>query len=175
MRSTPTSRTPTCSSASTTTTRTPTPGSREGSTPPRRPRRTPAQRAHAHGRRQAGPRAVDAGGHGRPGGDGTNPEQLFAAGYAACFANAMRSVPRRAGDESAVGGATVTARVDIKAIGGGRFGRAVRLDASVPKLPRRRRRSSSGAHERWPHSNATQGNIDVGIEVRGGAGASGFG
>ena len=43
-------------------------------------------------------------GMGGPGGDGTNPEQLFAAGYAACFANAMRSVARRAGDESVVEG-----------------------------------------------------------------------
>jgi hypothetical protein len=44
-------------------------------------------------------------GMGGPGGDGTNPEQLFAAGYAACFANAMRSVARRAGDERVVDGA----------------------------------------------------------------------
>jgi organic hydroperoxide reductase OsmC/OhrA len=45
---------------------------------------------------------------GGPGGDGTNPEQLFAAGYAACFANAMRSVARREGREDIVDGARPT-------------------------------------------------------------------
>ena len=58
---------------------------------------------------------------GGPGGDGTNPEQLFAAGYAACFANAMRSVGAPRGDEDVVDGATVTAHVDIGAIGEGRL------------------------------------------------------
>src|SRR3954467_13981106 len=71
---------------------------------------------------------------GGPGGEGTNPEQLFAAGYAGCFANAMRSLARRAGDESVVDGATVTANVGIGAIGGGRFGLEVRLDVRVPQL-----------------------------------------
>jgi Ohr subfamily peroxiredoxin len=107
---------------------------------------------------------------GGPGGDGTNPEQLFAAGYAACFANAMRSSARRAGDESIVDGATVTAHVDIGAIGGGRFGLAVRLEADVPKLSQADAEDLvAKAHERCPYSNATRGNIDVAIEVRGGA------
>ena len=73
-------------------------------------------------------------------GPGTNPEQLFAAGYAACFANAMRSSARRDGDESAVEGATVTAHVDIGALGQGRFGLAVRLEVGVPARGRRTRR-----------------------------------
>jgi osmotically inducible protein OsmC len=107
---------------------------------------------------------------GGPGGDGTNPEQLFAAGYAACFANAMRSVARRAGDESVVDGATVTAHVDIGAIGGGRFGLAVRLEASVPKLAQPQAEELvAGAHERCPYSNATRGNVEVDVAVRGGA------
>jgi osmotically inducible protein OsmC len=107
---------------------------------------------------------------GGPGGEGTNPEQLFAAGYAACFANAMRSAARRAGDESVVEGATVTAHVDIGSIGDGRFGLAVRLEADVPKLPQAEAEDLVGrAHDRCPYSNATRGNIDVGIEVRGGA------
>ena len=59
---------------------------------------------------------------GGDGSEGTNPEQLFALGYAACFANAMRSSARRDGDESVVEGAEVTAKVDIGAIGQGRFG-----------------------------------------------------
>ena len=110
-------------------------------------------------------------GMGGPGGDGTNPEQLFAAGYAGCFANAMRSVARRAGDESVVHGATVTTHVDIGAIGGGRFGLAVRLEADVPGLPQADAEDLvARAHERCPYSNATRGNIDVGLTVRGGAG-----
>ena len=112
-------------------------------------------------------------GMGGPGGDGTNPEQLFAAGYAACFANAMRSVARRGGDESVVEGATVTAHVDIGAIGGGRFGLAVRLEADVPGLPQADAEDLvARAHERCPYSNATRGNIEVELTVRGGAGVA---
>ena len=107
---------------------------------------------------------------GGPGGDGSNPEQLFAAGYAACFANAMRSVARRDGREEAVAGATVTAEVDIGAIGGGRFGLAVRLIARVPALEQADAEDLvERAHERCPYSNATRGKIDVARVVHGGA------
>jgi osmotically inducible protein OsmC len=107
---------------------------------------------------------------GGPGGDGTNPEQLFAAGYAACFANAMRSAARRAGDEDVVDGATVRARVDIGTIGGGRFGLAVQLETEVPKLSQPDAEDLvARAHERCPYSNATRGNIDVDLVVHGGA------
>jgi lipoyl-dependent peroxiredoxin len=110
---------------------------------------------------------------GGPGGDGTNPEQLFAAGYAACFANAMRSSARRDGHEEAVGGATVTARVDIGAIGGGRFGLAVVLDVDVPALAQADAEALvAKAHERCPYSNANRGNIPVELAVRGGAAVS---
>jgi lipoyl-dependent peroxiredoxin len=107
---------------------------------------------------------------GGPGGEGTNPEQLFAAGYAACFANAMRSVARRAGDEAVMDGASVTARISIGAIGGGRFGLAARLEAAVPKLPQAQAEELvAKADERCPYSNATRGNIDVELVVSGGA------
>ena len=110
---------------------------------------------------------------GGPGGDGTNPEQLFAAGYAACFANAMRSAARRAGEEDVVDGATVTARVDIGAIGGGRFGLAVQLEAEVPKVSQADAEDLvARAHERCPYSNATRGNIEVDLVVHGGAAVS---
>ena len=110
---------------------------------------------------------------GGPGGDGTNPEQLFAAGYAACFANAMRSVARRGEREQVVEGASVTAHVDIGAIGGGRFGLAVRLDVDVPALGQGDAEELvAAAHERCPYSNATRGNIDVALAVRGGAGVA---
>jgi lipoyl-dependent peroxiredoxin len=106
---------------------------------------------------------------GGPGGDGTNPEQLFAAGYAACFANAMRSSARRDGDEGVVDGATVTANVSIGALGKGRFGLAVRLDVDVPGLPQPDAEALvEKAHERCPYSNATRGNIDVELAVTGG-------
>jgi len=107
-------------------------------------------------------------GMGGSGRDGTNPEQLFALGYSACFANAMRSVARRAGGEAAVEGATVTARVDIGAIGGGRFGLAVRLDVSVPAISQDEAEELvADAHERCPYSNATRGNIPVELVVNG--------
>src|SRR4051812_15026194 len=111
---------------------------------------------------------------GGPGGEGTNPEQLFAAGYAACFANAMRSVARRGEREAVVEGATVTAHVDIGAIGGGRFGLAVRLEADVPRLPQAKAAEElvARADERCPYSNATRGNIDVELAVRGAAGVT---
>jgi len=105
---------------------------------------------------------------GGPGGDGTNPEQLFAAGYAACFANALRSSARRDGDETVVDGSTVTAHVDIGAIGGGRFGLGVRLEVSVPALALQDAEALvAKAHDRCPYSNATRGNIDVVLDVTG--------
>jgi Ohr subfamily peroxiredoxin len=105
------------------------------------------------------------GGHG---GSGTNPEQLFAAGYSACFANAMRSSARRDGNPEVVDGATVTAHVDIGAIGQGRFGLAVRLDVKVPGLQQEAAEELvAKAHERCPYSNATRGNIDVALAVQG--------
>src|SRR6187200_3751182 len=88
---------------------------------------------------------------GGPGGEGTNPEQLFAAGYAACFANAMRGAARRDGHEEVVEGATVTARVDIGAIGGGRFGLAVELDVDVPAIAQDEAEALvAKAHDRCP-------------------------
>jgi osmotically inducible protein OsmC len=107
---------------------------------------------------------------GGPGGEGTNPEQLFAAGYSACFANAMRSSARRDGDESVVDGSTVTARVGIGAIGGGRFALEVTLDVKVPRLAQADAEELvAKAHERCPYSNATRGNIPVELAVEGAA------
>ena len=103
------------------------------------------------------------GGHG---GAGTNPEQLFAAGYSACFANAMRSSARRDGNEEAFQGTTVTAHVDIGALGKGRFGLGVRLDVKVPGLAQAAAEELvAKAHERCPYSNATRGNIEVELVV----------
>lgn len=107
---------------------------------------------------------------GGPGGEGTNPEQLFAVGYAACFANALRSAARKLRDEDAADGATVTAEVDVGRIEGGRFGLAVRLDAVIPAVDQAAAEELMAlAHERCPYSNATRGNIEVELSVRGGA------
>jgi Ohr subfamily peroxiredoxin len=108
---------------------------------------------------------------GGDGGAGTNPEQLFAAGYAACFANAMRSVARREERLEDIEGVRVTAEVDIERTGkDGRFGLAVRLKAKVPSLGQQAAEELvARAHDRCPYSNATRGNIDVDIEVTSGA------
>jgi Ohr subfamily peroxiredoxin len=106
---------------------------------------------------------------GGEGGEGTNPEQLFAAGYAACFANAMRSSARREGSLDDVEGATVTARVSIGALGKGRFGLGVKLDVGVPALAQDAAEDLvARAHERCPYSNATRGNVEVELDVTGG-------
>jgi lipoyl-dependent peroxiredoxin len=106
---------------------------------------------------------------GGEGGDGTNPEQLFAAGYAACFANAMRSSARREGDLADVEGATVTAHVSIGALGKGRFGLAVKLEVGAPALDQAAAEDLvMRAHQRCPYSNATRGNVDVELDVTGG-------
>jgi organic hydroperoxide reductase OsmC/OhrA len=72
----------------------------------------------------------------------------------------------RVGD---VEGATVTARVDIGAIGQGRFGLAVKLETTLPKLAQdEAEKLVALAHERCPYSNATRGNIEVELATEGG-------
>ena len=102
---------------------------------------------------------------GRDGGAGTNPEQLFAAGYAACFQGAMQYVARQ--QRLSVEGSTVTARVGIgpREDGPG-FGLQVALDVALPSLDREAaERLVASAHESCPYSNATRGNVDVKLEV----------
>jgi len=105
---------------------------------------------------------------GGQGGEGTNPEQLFAAGYAACFSNAMRASARRDGDETAVDGASVTAHVSIAALGKGRFDLAVKLEVGVPALAQGDAEELvAKAHDRCPYSRATRGNVEVELAVTG--------
>ncbi|WP_069164104.1 organic hydroperoxide resistance protein [Nocardia altamirensis] len=95
-------------------------------------------------------------------GEGTNPEQLFAAGYAACFHSALRLVGKQAKaniDDSAVG-----ARVGIGPNDAGGFGLAVTLEVSLPHLSREDAQAlADKAHQVCPYSNATRGNIDVDV------------
>jgi lipoyl-dependent peroxiredoxin len=94
---------------------------------------------------------------------GTNPEQLFAAGYAACFGSAMAHVARL--QKLNTGTITVSANVAIGPAGKG-FGLAVELVAEVPDLPRDQAEALlRTAHEVCPYSNATRGNIAVDIRL----------
>jgi lipoyl-dependent peroxiredoxin len=98
-------------------------------------------------------------------GNGTNPEQLFAAGYAACFHSALKLVARKARQDS--DGSTVTAEVGIGPINGGAgYGLEVVLEVSLPGLDRAvAEELVAKAHEVCPYSNATRGNIKVDLKV----------
>jgi osmotically inducible protein OsmC len=98
-------------------------------------------------------------------GGGSNPEQLFAAGYAACFHSALRTVGRRAKVD--VEGSEVTAQVGIGATGSGGFGLAVTLGIRLPGLNRETgMQLVDQAHQVCPYSNATRGNIEVTLELQ---------
>jgi Ohr subfamily peroxiredoxin len=97
---------------------------------------------------------------GGAGGDGTNPEQLFAAGYSACFIGALKFVAGR--EKIALpADASIEGNVGIGQIPNG-FGIEVELKISLPGLPREQAESLvQMAHAVCPYSNATRGNIDV--------------
>ena len=100
---------------------------------------------------------------GGPGGDRTNPEQLFAAGYAACFHSALKRVAAQ--QKVDVAGSAITARVGL-GIDGQAFGLAVTLRGLFPTLDRPAGHAlMEAAHEVCPYSNATRGNIEVVLEV----------
>ena len=102
-------------------------------------------------------------GLGGGGGAGTNPEQLFAAGYAACFGSAIAAVARI--QKITTGPISVTTKVTLGTIGQG-YGLAVELEASLPELPRDQAEALvAAAHQVCPYSNATRGNIDVVLEI----------
>ncbi|MDQ0601112.1 osmotically inducible protein OsmC [Streptomyces canus] len=93
-------------------------------------------------------------------GNGTNPEQLFAAGYSACFHNALVLVGRRFGFDLV--GSTVAAKVGIGPNAQRGYGLAVALSVSLPVLDQDvATKLVDAAHEVCPYSNATRGNIDV--------------
>ena len=100
---------------------------------------------------------------GGPGGDHTNPEQLFAAGYAACFHSALKRVA--GGKHVDTTGSSITAQVGL-GMDGQAFGLAVTLTGSFPTLDAAAAESiMHDAHEVCPYSRATRGNIDVQLEV----------
>jgi osmotically inducible protein OsmC len=97
-------------------------------------------------------------------GGATNPEQLFAAGYAACFHSALKVV---AGQEKAdVTGTEVSASVSIGTLDNGGFGLAVELDVHAPNLEHDAALALvEKAHQICPYSNATRGNVEVKLTV----------
>ena len=100
---------------------------------------------------------------GGSGAAGTNPEQLFAAGYAACFGSALSHVARA--QKIKTGPVQITAHVSIGQAGQG-FGLAVQLVAAVPDLPRDQAEALvKAAHQVCPYSNATRGNIVVDLKL----------
>jgi len=101
---------------------------------------------------------------GGAGGPGTNPEQLFAAGYSACFIGAMKAVA--AGKKIALPAeVSIPADVGIGPIPGG-FGIQVAMAITVPGMERAAAEALvAAAHKVCPYSNATRGNIDVALTV----------
>jgi len=102
---------------------------------------------------------------GGAGGDGTNPEQLFAAGYSACFIGALKAVG--AGMKIKVpADVTVTATVGIGPRSEGGFGITADLLIDLPGMDREEaQKLVDAAHQTCPYSNATRGNVNVGLTL----------
>jgi len=101
---------------------------------------------------------------GGPGGAYTNPEQLFAAGYAACFDSALTLVSHMAKIKTGV--TTVTAHIGIGKTEAGGFGLVGTLEVNVPGVDQAvAEELVAKAHEVCPYSNATRGNVDVTLKV----------
>jgi lipoyl-dependent peroxiredoxin len=106
---------------------------------------------------------VESGGEG----GGTNPEQLFAVGYAACFEGAIGVVGRR--EKVEVGDVSIESKVSLVAATERVYTVAVELDVTLPQVtdPEQAVRIVAGAHKVCPYSNATRGNIDVTLTANG--------
>lgn len=128
-------------------------------------------RAEGHGRTSDGRLEVDLrlpkemGGDG----DGTNPEELFAVGYAACFEGALGTVARRARQD--VGDVAIDSKVTLVTTDDRGFTIAVELAVTLPSVPNAEQATElvRAAHAVCPYSNATRGNIDVTLSANGNA------
>jgi lipoyl-dependent peroxiredoxin len=101
-----------------------------------------------------------------PGGDGANPEKLFALGYSACFLSAMRTASARTKIKRPEG-ATVTATIGIGPRSEGGFGITAELDVYLPNLPEAEAKELVEAtHGICPYSNAIKASVDVKITIR---------
>lgn len=126
-------------------------------------------RANGHGRTSDGVldvqlrRPKEMGGEG----DGTNPEQLFAVGYAACFEGALGVIGRR--EHVEVGDVSIRSRVSLLPAEERAYTIAVELDVTLPQVmdPGEAARIVAAAHKVCPYSNATRGNIEVRLIANG--------
>jgi lipoyl-dependent peroxiredoxin len=100
-------------------------------------------------------------------GGGTNPEQLFAVGYAACFEGALGVVGRR--ERAELGDVSIDSHVSLITTEERGFNVAVELNVSLPQVsdPEQAVRIVAAAHEVCPYSNATRGNVDVRLTANG--------
>ncbi len=126
-------------------------------------------RANGHGRTSDGSLEVDLRLPTEMGGPGgaTNPEQLFAIGYAACFEGAIGVAARRERVEA--GDVSIDSKVHLSPTPERGFGLGVELDVSLPSVedPEQAVRIVAAAHKVCPYSNATRGNIDVALTANG--------
>jgi lipoyl-dependent peroxiredoxin len=100
------------------------------------------------------------------GGSGTNPEQLFAAGFAACFQSALMGIAR--GKNINIDDCTITARVGVGPVAEGGFGLEVRLELTAPSLSEEDAATfMQRAHKRCPYSRAIEGNVPVELVANG--------
>ena len=126
-------------------------------------------RAEGHGRTSDGVLEVDLripkelGGPG----EGTNPEELFAIGFASCFESALSAVARRTKEE--VGDVAIDSKVMLLSGEDRTFKLAVELDVSLPSVEDQAKAEElvRAAHKVCPYSNATRGNIDVALTANG--------
>jgi lipoyl-dependent peroxiredoxin len=122
-----------------------------------------------HGRTSDGRLEVDLStpeGLGGQSGPGTNPEQLFAVGYAACFQSALLNVAN--GRKLDASDSRITSRVGLGPTGHGGMGLTVSLDLHAPHLAASDAADlMARAHELCPYSNATRGNVDVTLTIDG--------
>ena len=122
-------------------------------------------REHGHGRTSDGELDVQL----RPPteGGGTNPEQLFAVGYAACFEGALGVAARR--ERKEVGDASIDSKVSLVTTENRGYTVAVELDVTLPQVEDAEvaRSIVAAAHEICPYSNATRGNVEVTLTANG--------
>ncbi|MGH2927823.1 MAG: organic hydroperoxide resistance protein [Solirubrobacteraceae bacterium] len=125
-------------------------------------------REHGHGRTEDGVLDVQLRQPGAEGETGTNPEQLFAVGYAACFEGALGVVGRR--ERVELGDVSIDSSVSLITTDEKGFNVAVGLDVTLPGIDDAEQAKSivAAAHQVCPYSNATRGNIEVNITAHGG-------
>jgi len=122
-------------------------------------------REHGHGKSSDGELEVQL----RPPGEGggTNPEQLFAVGFAACFEGALNVAARRAKVE--VGDASIDSKVSLVTTEDRGYTVAVELDVTLPQVQdaEAAKQIVAAAHQICPYSNATRGNVEVTLTANG--------